>query len=62
MGKWRGFGNTPVLLTLFFGMLLAVLAAFSSFKWEEEKQAVRFAQESKELVSLFQGMVRLSLG
>lgn len=62
MGKWRGFGNTPVLLTLFFGMLLAVLAAFSSFKWEEEKQAVRFSQESKELVSLVQGAVRLSLG
>jgi|GEM_PF-5590087 len=61
MGKWRGFRNPTVLLTLLIGISLSVLAAFSSFQWEKERQSVRFAQESKELVSLVQGAVRLSL-
>jgi PAS domain S-box-containing protein len=61
VSTWRGMGQTPVLLALFFGFLISLLAAYSTLKWEEEKQAVHFLQESKEMANLLQAGVKLSL-
>ncbi|MGQ9921602.1 MAG: hypothetical protein ACUVRZ_09790, partial [Desulfobacca sp.] len=58
---WRGRSQIPALLALIFGLFISLLAAYSTLKWEEEKQIVTFLNESKEITNLLQAGVRLSL-
>ena len=47
-----------MILTLVFGTMLSILASLSTLKWQQEKQAAHFTQESRELTGLLQGTMK----
>lgn len=50
--------NAPIILTLVFGTALSFLASFSTYKWQQERQAAHFLQQSKEIAGLLQGSMK----
>ena len=58
---WHGFRNTPTIFTLIFGTIISLMASFSTYKWDQERQEAHFIQECNEVIILLQDTIKLNL-